>query len=179
MIQQKRHYKCQSLWPWSTQDTIPWTEVMSLVVSDWQMYKQPYLWYCCSWTWGTCHLCHFTTIAISPNVLITLSPPSGSQFASLAICPPLSIHRFTAALNAHTVVIHIFKLIIISLGFCWVIYFLIPTSFFSPFVWCMRSTQIKGENGNGNTNGKECGTRVIRQLGKRLGEYFFYLMCKI
>lgn len=130
MIQQKRHYKCQSLWPWSTQDTIPWTEVMSLVVSDWQMYKQPYLWYCCSWTWGKCHLCHFTTIAISPNVLITLSPPSGSQFASLAICPPLSIHRFTAALNAHVVVIHIFKLIIISLGFCWVIYFLIPTSFF-------------------------------------------------
>lgn len=83
MIQQKRHYKCQSLWPWNTQDTIPWTEVMSLVVSDWQMYKQPYLWYCCSWTWGTCHLCHFTTIAISPNLLITLSPPSGSQCLSV------------------------------------------------------------------------------------------------
>lgn len=157
MIQQKRHYKCQSLWPWGTQDTIPWTEVMSLVVSDWQMYKQPYLWYCCPWTWGTCHLCHFTTRATSPNVLITLRPPSGSQFASLGICPPLSIHRFTAALNAHIVVTYIFKLIILPLGFCWVIYFLVPTSFFLIHMVHEIHTNQRREWKSGDTNGKELG----------------------
>lgn len=87
MIQQKCHHKHQSPWPWSTQNTNSWTEDVSLVVSDWQTYKQPHLWYYSSWTWGTWHPCHFTNIAISPDVLITLSPPSGSQFASLATCP--------------------------------------------------------------------------------------------
>lgn len=61
MIQQQCHHKHQSLWPRSTQNTNPWTEDVSLVVSDWQTYKQPHLWYCSPWTWGTWHLCLFTT----------------------------------------------------------------------------------------------------------------------
>lgn len=67
----------------------------------------------------------------SPHVLITRSSPSASQLASLATCHPLWVRRrITAALTAPVVVIAMFELFIIALGFWWLAYFLAPTSFF-------------------------------------------------
>lgn len=103
------------------------------------------------------NLRHMSSLPLHHQSHLAQCSPSGSQFASLGICPPLSIHRFTAALNAHIVVTYIFKLIILPLGFCWVIYFLVPTSFFLIHMVHEIHTNQRREWKSGDTNGKELG----------------------
>lgn len=170
MIQQKCHHKHQSPWPQSTQNTNPWTEDVSLVVSDWQTYKQSHLWYCSSWTWGTWHLCHFTTILISPMFSL---PRALHLVPSLPVWLPahlLSVHsRITSLLNAHVAAIHTFKFFtFFFFGFQWIAYFLPPTPYFLSSSTSL--TQIREKGNTRNTNGKEEGVRVFRLWWNRLGE---------
>lgn len=104
----------------------------SLVVSDWQMCKQPHLCYCCSSNLGHMpSLPHHHPSLLSwcfyyPQVL-RLSP-------NLALWLPAHLSSadkgITAVLTAHFGIVYLFKLLIIPMGFCWIAYSPAPKQFF-------------------------------------------------